>query len=358
MRERTGNVDNEDASTSNTPSLNSGKRNKHNGDRRNDKKKNGADYTGVGDSSKKRKLPSCLNPKCNEEHFIKDCENTTEEMKKRLVDVYRAERRAKKGRYSDNKDRHGTSAGRVNLIRSKDLENHSTLFSASLNAGAIETVVMTDQGSDINAMPDTVFKLLRGPNSSNEVVDFPTTKKYSTILRSKDVELTCSKKVKVDVTLRIRHGSKIMLRDVWFHVANEDIECILLGREDLAALGLDNKLMMQAAADRLDGVAHMPTLLQQHKKKIDVTEATPIGDEEPPSIIAGLLENGIYHSEGGAEADFLEETDVYIDLGEYDPADLTSALQQSVTTAVKNGLSTSGGDRLSNLLSKYRQVFD
>lgn len=49
---------------------------------------------------------------------------------------------------------------------------------------------MSDQGSDISGMTDTVFKLLRGPNSSNGVVEFPTTKKYSTLLRSKNFELT------------------------------------------------------------------------------------------------------------------------------------------------------------------------
>ena len=142
-------------------------------------------------------------------------------------------------------------------------------------------------------MPSTVFILLEGPDSSNEVVKFQNVKKYSTISRSQNVVLTCSKKVKIDVTLRIRHGSKITLRDVWFHVANEDIECILIGREDLRALALDNKLMMQAAADRLDYVAHIPTLLQKQPGTANYTDAVPEADEEPSSIIDSLLENGI-----------------------------------------------------------------
>ena len=71
----------------------------------------------MGDSSKKLKLPSCLNAKLNKEHFIKYCGNTNEEMKKLLVDEYRAERRVKKGKYSDKKDRNGKSAEHVNPHR-------------------------------------------------------------------------------------------------------------------------------------------------------------------------------------------------------------------------------------------------
>lgn len=84
--------------------------------------------------------------------------------------------------------------------------------------------------------------------------------------------------------------------------------------------------MMQAAADRLDGAAHMPTLLRKHKKLMKLTEAPQIGDEEQSSIRSDHLENGIYHSEGEAEADFLEENDVCVDRGEDDPEHLTSAV--------------------------------
>ena len=50
-------------------------------------------------------------------------------------------------------------------------------------------------------------------------------------------------------------------------------------------------------------------------------------------------------------------SDIYIDLGEDDPEDLTNGLTERVKDARKNGMSESGCKKLGNLLDKYKAVF-
>ncbi len=44
----------------------------------------------------KHKLPDCLNPDCNQKHFVKDCKITSDEKKKTLLEAHRAQRRRRR----------------------------------------------------------------------------------------------------------------------------------------------------------------------------------------------------------------------------------------------------------------------
>lgn len=138
VRERNGNVDDDKIACNGTPSTGSQKKNNSHKDRRTDKEE-GGESNGAGETNKKRKLPSFLNPKCSEENFMKDCQNTTEDLKMALIGEYRCNGRAKKGKYLDKKERKWKPARSENHIGAKNLDNYSTLLSASLNCGAIET---------------------------------------------------------------------------------------------------------------------------------------------------------------------------------------------------------------------------
>lgn len=164
----------------------------------------------------------------------------------------------------------------------------------------------------------------------------------------------------LDVTLRIRHGSKILLREVWWTVVELDIECIILGRDDFAALGKDNKILMQAAADRLDVVAHMPTLRATKFNEMSGIQAVDLAEEpeaQKGSRVAAVLDGPAFHSEGGAEFDALEDSDVYIELGEDDPKELQKALQESAAAAREAGMTEQETTRLRKLLNDYESVF-
>ena len=154
---------------------------------------------------------------------------------------------------------------------------------------------MTDQGSDITAIPQSLLKMICSTGLDVEEISFSKTRRYNPIVKTKNVEVTCSKKVKLDAILRIRHGSKLILRNVWWNVTNEDIPFCLFGRLELEALGLNNKIMLQAAADRLDGVADMSSL-QPHDKDETLDQAVRMIDEDPPSMIANLMADHTFYS--------------------------------------------------------------
>jgi len=116
---------------------------------------------------------------------------------------------------------------------------------------------------------------------------------------------------------------------------------VFVARHVLAALGLNNRVLLSAAADRHGGVVDIPALL----RKDGHADTSSTGGRST------------FHSEGGAEEDFLEDKDVYVDLGEDSPEELEEALADMVAQARANGISDAGAARLENMLKKY-PVFD
>ena len=89
--------------------------------------------------SQKKHFPDCLNPKCDGQHFIRDCPDTPEDEKKRLKDEYHKSKRQKKTKGLD---------GKVGNFSTENFEDHTFLFSANCYDGAVETIALADQGSD------------------------------------------------------------------------------------------------------------------------------------------------------------------------------------------------------------------
>ncbi len=62
----------------------------------------------------KPKLPDCLNPDCNQKHFVKDCKITSDEKKKTVLEAHRADKKENKNfqgtRVSALLDRQNASA--------------------------------------------------------------------------------------------------------------------------------------------------------------------------------------------------------------------------------------------------------
>lgn len=99
---------------------------------------------------------------------------------------------------------------------------------------------------------------------------------------------------------------------------------------------------MAAARERHDGVLNIPDLMKRAKSNLQ----NPVDGSVHSILQNGSAEFGsTYHSYGGSEEDMLEESDVYVDLGE-DPEDgLVAALAKKAGEAKANGLSTGGASR-------------
>ena len=348
--EHSGDSSSEDASTAN--SRWKGDRKKGKG-RRGGKSKNGGknqndtptssdDALKQGANKRKRDLPPCLNKRCSGHHYLVNCPISTDQEKQTLRDEYREKKRAK----LNNEQK---SRGRVNLLAAAEVDAHSALFSASFAKGAIESTVLADNGSDTNLMPPAVFKQLQEACPTLTVITLEPAHCFNPI--GSGPQITCKKKAKADTQLRIRHGTKLMLRDVEWLIPEEETECTILGRPVLQAIGCDNRALLSAACDKHSGVINVPEALRKYQED-------PSNKHNGTVAAMFSMQSGVHHSEGGLDGhDMLDDSDIYIDLGEDDPNELSAALAEAIRKAKTNGLSTAGAERLESLFEKYRSIF-
>ena len=73
--------------------------------------------------------------------------------------------------------------------------------------------------------------------------------------------------------------------------------------------------------------------------------------------IMSLGENKLYHSDGDEGEDYIEENQLYIDIGNDTEEDLDIALREMLENAKQEGLSENGSRVLEKLLKDYRSVF-
>eukprot|EP00171_Calliarthron_tuberculosum_P002686 IDg2686t1 len=152
------------------------------------------------------------------------------------------------------------------------------------------------------------------------------------------------------------HGEKLILRNTKWLVSDNELGNAYIGRHLLSALGIDNRVLLAAARDRLGGIVNVPELLKKAGYSDDPC-ATRNGSIQSILRERGLDWGSTYHSHGGAEYDTLDESGVYVDLGEDTPEELDEALMKIIADATENGLSEAGVSRLRNLLHKFRKVF-
>ncbi|PXF44743.1 hypothetical protein BWQ96_05502 [Gracilariopsis chorda] len=326
-----------------------------NKDRRRKKGASGSGANGKSNAGKdkpKRDRTSCLNPVCDGHHYMNECPMTSDEDKKKLVAEYHEAKKARKG--AEKKRKGDKYKGNIGTFGGAEIEENSSLFSATFCTGAVEGIVPADQGSDINVIPPSLLTLMLEADASLQVIELDETLEYSNA-SLEAAPLRCSRKVTSNVMLRIRHGRKMMMPGMEWLVSDGDTKYAIIRREVLSAIGLDNRTLMAAACDRHDGVLNIPKLLE----KAQADAQTPIEGSIHSILQSRAFEHGsTYHSTGGAEEDMLEESDVYVGLGEDPKEDLEAALDGKVEKARANGLSTSGASRLTRLFKKYKQVFD
>ncbi len=74
--------------------------------------------------------------------------------------------------------------------------------------------------------------------------------------------------------------------------------------------------------------------------------------------IHSLMQNGTFHCNNGAEDDFVDDTNVYVDLGEDCDADLSAALCERLKEARDCGMSAGGLQRLENMLNQFNSILE
>lgn len=222
--------------------------------------------------------------------------------------------------YFDNKRSEKCSDKKMYRLGDDSIDSHSTLFSATFCEGAVEAVVMADQGAYDNLMPPQLLEAMIKANSQLQVTELcpPLVYDLATVV--------------ADVDLRIRHGTTLKMRGMEWVVSDQEAQHALISRRVLEACGINNIVLLQAACDRHDGILNVPDILQGDQ------EGSTADDEHAPagSIASLVRDSGVYHSYGGAEEDRLEEADVYIDVDNASTEDLDKALADRVAEARAN----------------------
>lgn len=296
----------------------------------------------------KHRFPNCLNPKCEGEHFIRDCPKTPEAEKRRLkADYHECKRRKKTDGYP---------SGKIGKIATKNIDDHTSLFSASFYDGAVESVAMADQGSDANFLSPALLGDLLKADLQLNVTILRKPKAFDNALQSA-APIRCSKVVQATVRIRVRHGGSLSLANVKWFVADDELDCIYIGRHVLAAIGLDNCKLLAIACDRNNGYIDIEEAMREAGTLNEVCAGAAAGS------ICGILSThrseygSTFHSQGDEGSDFLQDSDVYVDLGEDTPEKLDETLASQVEKARSNGLTDINCARLKDLLGRYRSIF-
>ena len=328
-----------------------GKRRNKNRNRSNSGGADGSKSSEIGSNynnksiNRKRDRPKlkCLNPNCGEEHLVKDCPVTSREYGKKLLDEF----------YGKNKKKR-TIGG--NLGACGDSLKSSAILRATFCNGGVEAVANADNGSDANIIPPNILKQIQQSCPSLKVRKLSGPVQYGTIVKN-GPKVTCRSQVRCEILLHIRHGSTLALRNMEWMVCDEEAEHVVIGERVLCALGLNNQKLLEAASDRHGNSIDVPKLVE-----------AALTDEKLQNRGAGTVQSlmditrsqigSTYHCDAHGEEDHLEESDVYVDLGDDPVEELRSELAKRVEEARQNGISERGAARLSDLLNKYESVFE
>ena len=299
------------------------------------------------DRDRKKRRPDCLNPKCDKKHFLRDCEITSAEESKKLMDEYFRKKRESK------KD---GSIGQVQAFDDDiNADLNSSLFSASFCDGCVHTTVLADQGSDECILPPQVLSQIGKVRSDLDVVTLDRPCHYETVDKSAK-SLTCSRVVTLNILTKIRHGTELSLRGIKWYVSDTPVGHCIISRHVLSALGLNNRILLEAACHRHNGIVDVPTVLKQDPT--NQTKAEANGRSIHSLLNRKFMEFGSsFHDQANAIQDTPTDEDIYIDLGEDSDDDLRAALRCRLDEAKANGLSTQGCGKLAILMNQYKRVF-
>ncbi|KAI0558760.1 hypothetical protein FGB62_188g06 [Gracilaria domingensis] len=134
--------------------------------------------------------------------------------------------------------------------------------------------------------------------------------------------ITCNFRVSADVALEVRHDKLLLLRNVDWLAANEPATGIVIGRQVLNALGLSNRVMLEAAMSRVGSDVDIPLLYASNDIRLE--------DDKEAAKVSSISLRGIMHSQGDQSDDDNTEESIYLDVGEDSEVDIKDAMRKSV----------------------------
>lgn len=277
-------------------------------------------------NSKKGWKYSCLNPNCPEKHMMKDCKSTSEEMKKELLAEFYEEKKNLK------------SVTRVPVVPTPNAAEGRYQV---MIEDKIQAVALGDYGSDINAIPASIYEtvIASEPTITTQTLPKPMLLKLAIANATEQgSDFTASRTSYMSVTI-VLNGSNIpvRIRGVEFAVVDQEMDEVLLGRPFLKAIGFDLEEHLQRVHRHV------------HDKHIEELQSSRVK-------LAAVEYKGMAYQE--IDDDPIDLPDVAsAGFGKDSKEEIDEALERNMEEARCNGLSPKGQERLKNILLGYRDVF-
>ena len=230
----------------------------------------------------------------------------------------------------------------------------SAMFRGAFCDGAVQAVAEADHGSDANRIPPSVLKYIQAPDSSIPESKPYAPEYYGTVIKG-GKQVIFSHKLECDFMVHMRHGANLMLRKMQCLVSDCETDFAIIGEPVLRALGSDNRPLLEAACDKFGGTVHVPELLEKLSSE---NQNRTTGNIHSLTWFTREQWGSTFHQGGGTKEDTLEDSDVYVDLGEHPIQELDVLLQERVAEAITAGMSGIGSKNLKDLLEKYKAVFE
>jgi len=270
----------------------------------------------------------CLNPKCNEKHPLKHCQNTSPDEKKILYDKFYENRKKNKASkvvssYTDGSDLPDAEEGRYRIF----IEDN------------VVAVALGDYGADFSAISEDIAAKVQSSDTKVAFKKFDKPMQLECAFKTESrVKFTASRSVVLSITI-VLPGSNIpvRIRGIEFIVVDQPMDEVLLGRPFLKAIGFDLNRHLEEVRDKVhdrdinklqDNIAKMRAMSYQGLA-YQSTDDDPI--ELPEAISAGI--------------------------GKDTKESIDSAFAKMLAAAKDNGISPEGHSRLSAMLENHRDIF-
>lgn len=120
---------------------------------------------------------------------------------------------------------------------------------------------LADQGSDINLLPPHVLMKILKKESRSVVEPFDRTYYYNTV-DNFALSLPCSRKAVANITVRVCHAANLVLRGMQWMGSSRPATCVIIGRDFLQVLRLDNRKLLAAACEHLREIVNVAEVLR------------------------------------------------------------------------------------------------
>jgi hypothetical protein len=237
--------------------------------------------SGSGDG-KAKELPDCLNPALSAKHFLKNCTVTSQERKDQLY-AERAAARKSAGVQRETRWHAQTMPApattgadvRATTAKAVSFGDQATDGRIPISFGTdAKYVALPDIGADDNVLPRALLKFLEDSGMFVPLRTLPQPLAVEIAVKDPKVEVQLTQQAQLTVKLLFPAGP-LRLRNVYWLVAENDMDEILVGRPLLKELGLDAPEHLAAVREefRDRDCADAPTAAGSRQRKIVTHDA-------------------------------------------------------------------------------------